>query len=77
MSLRHLAAKLQRALLTKGIKIKINQHQGWSSKSERMVTKFVVQEMRIVKGREKYVTILETYKLADVVQMLAGMYSGE
>lgn len=76
MNLHRLTNKLQTALLRKGIKIKINQHQRWSDRSERMVTKFVVQELRNVEGRDKYVTILETYKMADIVKVLAGMMNG-
>ena len=42
-----------------------------------MVTKYVLQETReLPNGKQKTVTILETYQLADVVKKLAAIYSG-
>jgi hypothetical protein len=38
-----------------------------------MVTKFVVCEKRIVKGKPKNVSICETYQMADVVKTLAAL----
>lgn len=77
-SLRQLAKKLQIALCQKGRYIKINQHQAYSERQERMVTKYVLQETReLPNGKRKSVTILETYQLADVVKKLAAIYGGD
>lgn len=77
-SLRQLARKLQTALCQKGRYIKLNQHQSYSEKQERMVTKYVLQETReFPNSKKKNVTILETYQLADVVQKLAAIYGGD
>ena len=76
-SLRQTAHKLQTALCQQGRYIKINQHQAYSERQERMVTKYVLQETRETPaGKRKAVTILETYQLADVVKKLAAIYSG-
>lgn len=77
MNLRHTMYKLQTALLQKGVRVKINQYQCWSEKSKRMVTKYVLSDMRIVNGKEKYVPILESYQIPDVVKKLAEMYRDE
>lgn len=61
------------ALSMKGKYICINQYQAWSDRAERMVTKFVVSEKRIVKGKPKNVSICETYQMADVVKTLASL----
>lgn len=76
-SLRVLARKLQTALCQKGRYVKINQHQAYSERQERMVTKYVLQETRELNGKRKSVTILETYQLADVVKKLAAIYGGD
>lgn len=73
MNLRAIAKKLQIALSVKGKHISINQYQSWSDRAERMVTKFVVCEKRIVKGKPKSVAICETYQMADVVKTLASL----
>ena len=40
-----------------------------------MVTKFVLNEkVQMDNGKQKAVTILETYQMADVVKKLAEMY---
>lgn len=75
MNLRRVANKLQLALCQKGKHVKINQYQSYSEKSERMVTKFVLVEKRETPmGRKKDFTILETYRLDEVVKELARMY---
>lgn len=75
MNLRRVANKLQTALCEKGRYIRINQYQSYSEKAERMVTKFVLTEKRLMDGgKVKNVTIAETYQMADVVKTLAGMY---
>ena len=76
-SLRQIANKLQTALCQKGCYIKINQRQAYSERQGRMVTKYVLQEIReLPTGKRKSVTILETYQMADVVRKLAALYSG-
>ena len=73
-NLRGIAARLQTALCKKGIFIKINQVQTYSDKSERMVTKYMLIRTEKVNGRNKNTTILETYRLAEAVKLLADMY---
>lgn len=73
-NLRALAYKLQNALLANGVKIKINQMQAYSERMDRMVAKYVVYEYR-PDEKPKNVTLLETYQIADVVKLLAGLYS--
>lgn len=72
-SLAKLARKLQTALCMQGRYIRINQYQHYSEKKERMVTKFVLSEKRIIDGKERPVTVLESYQMAEVVKTLAGM----
>ena len=61
----------------KGVYVKINQFQTYSPKAERMVTKYVLVKTEEVKGRRKNTTLLETYRLADVVRELAALYGGD
>lgn len=78
MNIKRLAYKLQTALCQKGRYIKINQYQSYSQKAERMVTKYVLTEKQTIEKcgikKEKNVTILETYSMADVVKELARIY---
>lgn len=77
-SLKSIAYKLQTALCKKGIYIKINQYQTYSHKAERMVTKYVLQEIKTASnGDKKNVTILETHQIADVIKKLAELYGGD
>ena len=48
--------------------------QIYSAKNDRMVTKYMVYEYR-PDEKPKNVTLLETYQIADVVKLLAGLYS--
>ena len=75
MNMRRLMYKLQTALCVRGTKIKINQRQTWSEKSERMVTKYVILKEIFDKKqqRTRYETVLESYQAADVVKYLAGL----
>ena len=41
-----------------------------------MVTKYVLVENCIIDGRHKDVTIIESYRLADIVKTLADIYTG-
>lgn len=72
-SLRPVMYKLQTALSMRGRYIKINQYQSWSQRQQRMVTKYVVCEKRMVNKKLKDVAILESYQMADVVVGLAAM----
>lgn len=72
-SLRPVMYKLQTALSMRGRYIKINQYQSWSQRQQRMVTKYVVCEKRMVDEKFKDVAILESYQMADVVVGLAAM----
>lgn len=72
-SLRPVMYKLQTALSMRGRYIKINQYQSWSQRQQRMVTKYVVCEKRMVNEKFKDVAILESYQMADVVVGLAAM----
>jgi hypothetical protein len=73
--MRRLMYKLQTALCVRGTKIKINQRQTWSEKSERMVTKYVILKEIFDKKqqRSRYETAFESYQTADVVKYLAGL----
>lgn len=75
MNIRRLMYKLQTALCMRGTRIKINQRQMWSEKSERMVTKYVILKETFDKRQQrmKYETVLESYQAADVVKYLAGL----
>ena len=75
MNMKRLMYKLQTALCMRGTKIKINQRQSWSEKSGRMVTKYVILKEILDedKQRMRYVAVLETYHMAEVVQYLAGL----
>lgn len=64
MNLRSLAFKLQAALLARGRIVKIDQRQVWFREAKRMGTKYIV--------RENMEVLLETFKIVDVVQFLAG-----
>lgn len=76
MNVKRIAYKLQTALCQKGIYVKINQVQSYSNRAERMVTKYLLIKQEEVNGRNKNVTILETYQIADVVKKLSEMYGG-
>ena len=74
VNLRRVAHRLQQALCTKGIRVKINQLQSYSEKAERMVNKYVIIQTERIDGRNKNTTLLESYQLAEVVKLLAGLY---
>lgn len=78
MQLKNIAYKLQKALCCKGRYIRINQIQAFSIESQRMVTKYVVKERRYIEAldKEKDITLIETYKMIDVVNYLAEQLSG-
>ena len=75
MNLNALAKKLQMALVSKGVHVRINQYQRYSDKAERMVTRFVVTKPMYVEREKKWknVTICESYQMVDVVKKLASL----
>ena len=72
VNLRRMAHKLQQALCYKGIII--NQVQSYSEKAERMVNKYVIIRSEKIGNKNKNTTLLESYQLAEVVQLLAELY---
>lgn len=50
--------------------------QAYSAKSDRMITKFILIHTEIIGEDRKNETVLETYKLHEVVQTLAEIYRG-
>lgn len=74
-ALRQLAKKLQAALCQKGRYVKINQRQSYSVRSQKMLTKYILQESQEENGEWCTVTHLETYQMAEVVKKLAELYS--
>lgn len=77
MNLKRLVSKLQTALCERGQHYKVNHVQVYSPKTNRMITKYVVIHSQKVDDRIKNTTILETYKLYEVVQTLANIYKGD
>lgn len=73
-ALRQIARKLQTAICQKGRYVKINQRQSYSEKSQKMLTKYILQENREENGKQRTVTHLESYQMADVVKKLAELY---
>lgn len=77
MNLKGIAYKLQKALCLRGRYIRINQVQFYSSELCKMSTKFVLKEKIFdEEGKEKDFTLLETFKLIDVVNFLAEELGG-
>ena len=74
--LNRIMRRLQTALCMQGRRIRINQYQHYSEKAERMVTKYVLSEERDTGGRRSCVVILETYRMAEVVTVMAGLLDG-
>ena len=78
MNIKATAYKLQKALLLRGRRIKINQIQAYSPKAGRMITKYIVMESReTADGRTKTTTLLESYSMVDIVKLLARLYRGD
>ena len=73
LSLKSIAYKLQKALTFKGRYITINQNQFYSEALEKMSTKYILKEKVEEKGKTKYKTLLETFRLIDVVNYLADI----
>lgn len=74
--LKSIANKLQKALTVNGRYITINQNQFYSEKLEKMCTKYVLKEKMEIDDKMQNVTLLETFRLVDVVNFLADLLNG-
>lgn len=74
--LKSIANKLQKALTMNGRYITINQNQFYSDKLEKMCTKYVLKEKMEIDDKMQNVTLLETFRLVDVVNFLADLLNG-
>lgn len=74
--LKSIANKLQKALTMNGRYIAINQNQFYSEKLEKMCTKYVLKEKMEIGDKMQNVTLLETFRLVDVVNFLADLLNG-
>jgi hypothetical protein len=74
--LKSIANKLQKALTMNGRHITINQNQFYSEKLEKMCTKYVLKEKMEIDDKMQNVTLLETFRMVDVVNFLADLLNG-
>lgn len=74
--LKSIANKLQKALTLNGRYITINQNQFYSDKLEKMCTKYVLKEKVEIDDKMQNVTLLETFRMVDVVNFLADLLNG-
>lgn len=74
--LKSIANKLQKALTMNGQYITINQNQFYSYKLKKMCTKYVLKEKMEIDGKMQNVTLLETFRMVDVVNFLADLLNG-
>lgn len=74
--LKSIANKLQKALTMNGRYITINQNQFYSEKLEKMCTKYVLKEKTEIDGKMQNITLLETFRMVDVVNFLADLLNG-
>ena len=74
--LKSIANKLQKALTMNGRYITINQNQFYSEKLEKMCTKYVIKEKMEIDDKMQNVTLLETFRMVDVVNFLADLLNG-
>ena len=74
--LKSIANKLQKALTMNGRYIAINQNQFYSEKLEKMCTKYVLKEKMEIDDKMQNVTLLETFRMVDVVNFLADLLNG-
>lgn len=74
--LKSIANKLQKALTLNGRYITINQNQFYSEKLEKMCTKYVLKEKMEIDDKMQNVTLLETFRMVDVVNFLADLLNG-
>lgn len=76
VQLNRIVRRLQTVLFMQGRRIRINQYQHYSETAGRMVTKYVLSEEKYTGGKRQSVVILETYRLAEAAQALAGLLDG-
>ena len=74
--LKSIANKLQKALTMNGRYITINQNQFYSEQLEKMCTKYVLKEKMEIDDKMQNVTLLETFRMVDVVNFLADLLNG-
>ena len=74
--LKSIANKLQKALTMNGRYITINQNQFYSEKLEKMCTKYVLKEKMEIDDKMQNVTLLETFRMVNVVNFLADLLNG-
>lgn len=74
--LKSIANKLQKALTMNGRYITINQNQFYSEKLEKMCTKYVLKEKMEIDDKMQNVTLLETFRMVEVVNFLADLLNG-
>ena len=74
--MKSIANKLQKALTLNGRYITINQNQFYSEKLEKMCTKYVLKEKVEIDDKMQNVTLLETFRMVDVVNFLADLLNG-
>lgn len=71
-SLSDTAGKLLLALGRAGVDVTLEQKRFWSRKYEKMMTRYTVRRRDAV--TQKRETLLETYKLSEVVMLLASLW---
>ena len=76
MNLNAVARKLQKALCHKGRYIKLNQIQFYSERLNKITTKYILKETVEKDGKRKERVIIETFRLIDIVRVLADMLGG-
>ena len=74
--LKSIANKLQKALTMNGRYITINQNQFYSDKLEKMCAKYVLKEKMEIDDKLQNVTLLETFRMVDVVNFLSNLLNG-
>ena len=74
--LKSIANKLQKALTMNRRYITINQNQFYSDKLGKMCTKYVLKEKMEIDDKMQNVTLLETFRMVDVVNFLADLLNG-
>lgn len=74
--LKSIVYKLQKALTLKGRYITINQTQFYSEQLDKMCTKYILKEKQDIEGETKNITLLETFRMIDIINFLADMLNG-
>lgn len=74
--LKSIVYKLQKALTLKGRYITINQTQFYSEQLNKMCTKYILKEKQEIDGEDKNITLLETFKMIDIINFLADTLNG-